>query len=219
MSFIASSDGGLSTFPANRTYSAISVAAGIASKDAAVAYDENEAIINIWNQSRVAVPSRNVVIIPRRIELTFMAENTTASDFFIDFYRDTISRWSSGGTQLSPWNTANDEASDFASPVSVAQVYVGELALANAGSDEKVLWRAQAKYAEGNVEEKIHIIFGNDGVPHDEPAQGATVDSVIYAPAIWLGRNQNLSIHGYGTSQAADPKFQYQIWYEEYDAA
>ncbi len=219
MGFLHSGDGGLATHPANRSYTAISVAAGIDMTANTQAYSATAGIINIWNQSRVANPSRNVVIIPRKIDLTVMQVNTSATDYFIDFYRDTSNRWASGGTLLTANNTAFDEPDDFPSPASVAQIYIGALVLSGAGDLERVMWRSMPKSAIGIAGERITILFGSDGIPHDEVNTDVTgVDAVVHVPPIWLGRNQNLSIHGYGTSMTNDPKFKVQVWYEEFDA-
>ena len=215
MGFIhADSSRGLHSYPAINSFSAISAEAGIASKDAPTAYDENAALVNIYNQSLHAEGGSRVII-PRKLEMIARAINTSGADFRFHFYRDKIDRWVSGGTQLSPFQLSDSDDPDFVHPATDAAIRVGELVTANAGAKEKVLWRTNATNVIFATGDKVTIIWGSDA---EIPVAPDPEFFIVHAPPMWIGPGKNLSIHELAAGpQSADPKFQFNFWYDEVD--
>ena len=212
MGFIhADSSRGLHSYPAVNSFSAISAEAGIASKDAPTAYDENAALVNIYNKG-LAARGGTRVIVPRKLEMIVRAANTTASDFRFHFFRDNIDRWASGGTQLTPYQLSDSDDPDFVHQDTEATIYVGELVTANAGSTERVLWRTNATNVIFTTGDKVTIIWGGD---IEIPVAPDPEFFMVHVPPMWIGPGKNLSIHEVATAQAADPKFQFNFWYDE----
>ncbi len=213
--FHADGSRGLDSHPAINSFSAISAEAGIASADAITTYDANAALFNVYNQSRSGEGGSRVII-PRKLELTVRAAtNTGATNFRFHFYRDTKSRRSSGGTALTPYPLSGSEDADFGHIGSDAQIYAGELVLANAGALERPLWRSWAANIILLKGDKFTIVWGGGG---EAPVGADPEFFVVHVPSMWIGPNQNLSIHALAAGpQSADPLFQFNFWYEEVD--
>ena len=197
------------------TFVALSAEAGLASLDAATTYSATAACFNCWNQTRAADTSnQNVIIIPRLLRLTAKAVNTTASDMRFHIVLDNTNRYSSGGTELTPVTTSDDEPTAFVDYTPKAKIYAGELTLA-AASAAKIIARVLASVTILAANDVIELWFGTpQGGSMDGTGQTRTVITV--APVV-IGRNQNMSVHEVATAQAADPKFQYEFWYEEHN--
>ena len=195
------------------TFSAISAEAGLASTDSPTSYSATVGLMNIFNQAASA-GDYNVIIHPRMLNLVAKSANTSATDFRLHFYRDTADRYSSGGTELTPAVTSFDDSASYANHTAKARINAGLLALGAAGSDEEALWRAMCKDEVFAAGEGLTILWGGP--------LGGSIDSaafnnnVIVVPPMPIGRGQNLSIHEVAASQAADPKFQFQFWFEEH---
>lgn len=202
---------GLGSYPAVNSFSAISAEAGLASTDAPTAFDANVGLVNIYNQSRDAEGGRRVII-PRRLELIAKAVNTGSSDFRLHFFRDNADRWTSGGTSLTGYPLAGSENDDFVQIEPKARVDVGALVLANAGSTERVVWRTILRNEIMAVNDKLVVVWGADDGGSVVASSEVTVTTV---PAMWIGPGKNLSIHEVAASQSADPKFQFNFWWEE----
>ncbi len=213
--FHADGSGGLGAYPAVNSFTAISVEAGLDSADAITTYSATAALFNIWNQSRSSEDGTRVIK-PRKLELTVRATtNTGATDFRLHFYRDPASRWASGGTQLTPYPLSGSEDADFTHIGSEAQIYAGELTLGNASALERVLWRTWVANVILLKGDKITIIWGGDA---EVPVAPDPEFFVVHVPPMWIGPGNNLSIHALATGpQSADPKFQFNFWWEEED--
>ena len=205
--------GGFNTSPSVNSFTAISAEAGLASKDAPTSYSATAALVNIFNQSRSGTGGKRVII-PRKLELRVNSVNTSATDFRLHFFRDDIDRWSSGGTELTGYPLSGGEDADFKHASVQARVDVGELTLASAGTLERVIWRTYAADTILAAQEMITIVWGATGeIPH-----AADHDFlVVHVPPMWIGPGYNLSIHEVAAAQAADPKFQFNLWWEEHD--
>ncbi len=202
--------GDLNTWPARNTFVSNSVVTGVASLATATAYSETVGNINIHNSARTSA-GENHIVIPRMIQLTALAVNTGANLSYLHFYIDNATRWSSGGTELTPNTTSFDEASEFSDFTPKATVHVGDLTLSAATEDEKKIKTVQANIVIMAIGDVINIWFGA-GPGSD--AIGEEVSNII-VPPVFLGRNQNLSIHWSAASQSDDPLFIYHIHHEE----
>ncbi len=207
--------GGPASYPALNSFTAVSAEAGVDSKDAPTSYSATAALVNIWNQSRSAEGGKRYII-PRKLELNSrQTTNTGATDFRLHFYRDPAGRWSSGGTLLTAYPLTGSEDADFTHIAADAQVYVGELTLSAASSLERVLWRTFVSNVIFLQGDKITIVWGGGG---EIPVAPDPEFGVIHVPPMWLGPGNNLSIHELATGpQSADPKFQFNFWWEEVD--
>ncbi len=217
MSGVFHADGpdGLGSYPAVNSFTAISAEAGLDSKDAPTTYSATAALFNIWNQSRDSEGGKRVII-PRKLELTVrQTTNTGATDFRLHFYRDPASRWTNGGTALTPYPLSGNEDGDFEHIGSVAQIYAGELTLGSASALERVLWRTFVKNEIMLKNDKITVVWGGSG---ESSVVAVPEASVVHVPPMWIGPGNNLSIHELATgAQSADPKFQFNFWWEEVD--
>ena len=207
-------NGDFNTFPARNTFVALSAEAGLASLDAATAYAATAACFNIFNQSTMS-SKPNVLIKPRLLRLTAKAVNTGGTDFRLHFFVDKIDRWSSGGTELTPvaaMGTMGAATTVLVRRTSQAKIYAGELTLA-AASDAKCIGRVLVKNEIFAANEQIEIWFGAPLAAGIDTA-GLFRTATVVVPVI-LGQGDNLSIHEVAASQTADPKFQYELWYDE----
>ena len=211
--FHADQDGGLNTYPAVNTFTAISAEAGLDGTANNQAYGATEAMFNIYNGSRSSERGRRVII-PRKLELTARQANTNGTDFRFHFYRDTANRWSANGTQLTPYPSSGSEDGDFTHIGSDAVIHAGDLDLSAAGSLERVLWRSWALNVVFVAGDKVTIVWGGDG---EIPVAPDPEFFVVHVPSMWIGPGYNLSIHDVATAQTDDPKFMYNFWYEEID--
>ena len=202
---------GLNSYPAVNSFTAISAEAGIASRANNQAYSATAACMNIYNQSRDNEGGRRVII-PRKLELIAQDGNDNGTDIRLHFYRDNSNRRTGGGTLLTNVPLAGSENDDFVQIAAQAQIYVGDLTLAAAGSLERVLWRTVAKNELLVENDKITVLWGADG---DNSVIAASELTVITVPPMWIGPGKNLSIHDIGTAQTVDPQWQYNFWYEE----
>ncbi|KKK60930.1 hypothetical protein LCGC14_3019440 [marine sediment metagenome] len=215
MGFLQNGPDGLASYPAVNSFSAISVEGGIDSKDAVTTYSAILGLFNVYNQSLSSEGGRRVII-PRKLELNVrQTTNTGATDFRLHFYRDNKNRWASAGTQLTPYALSNSDRSGFEHIGSDAQIYAGALTLASAGTLERVLWQTYAANVILLKGDKITVIWGSDT---EIPVAPDPEFFIVHVPPMPIGPGQNLSIHELAAGpQSADPKFQFNFWFDEVD--
>jgi len=206
---------GLGSYPAVNSYTAISAEAGIASRANNQSYSATAACMNIFNQSSDDEGGRRVII-PRKLELIAQDGNDNGTDIRLHFYRDNIDRWSSGGTELTPYPLAGSENDDFVQIAAKAKIYVGDLTLATAGSLERCLWRTIAKNEILVENDKITVLWGASG---ENSVVAASEFTVVTVPPMWIGPGKNLSIRDVGAAQTVDPQWQYNFWWEEIETS
>ena len=210
--FVARFNGDLRSHTSRSVFYSSSAVAGLASADASTGYVATVAVLNVHNQA-TTTPQ---VIIPIAIRLTARAVNDTASDGEVDLVIDQGgTRYSSGGTELTPVTTSvgspGDQAITDLTPK--AKVYAGALTLAAATAAVKQVGRTFVTSTILAIGDQINIVFGNFGL--DFHGTVGTDRHVVCVAPMWIGPNANLSVHWYGTAQAADPKFQFEMWHVE----
>lgn len=210
MGFLYDGGQGMNSYPARQSYTACSAEAGIASKDAPTTFSATAACVNIYNTASAAADNR--VIVPRKLELLVRAANTLATDFRLHFFMDKGRRWASAGTLLTANSISGSEDSRHAHAAAKAEVYIGELTLSAATADERPIWRSWIQNEIFIVEDKITVVFGSDTEDLQAPDPEMTV---AHVPPMFIGPNYNLSIHEVAAAQSADPKFCYQLWFDE----
>ena len=210
--------GGMNEEYARNTFVTNSLAAGVASLDADDTYTATIGLLNIFN---TGVPSgaenfKNLLILPRKIQLTAKAANDNATDMYLHFYLDQKDRYSTGGTTLVPNATNSASTNGFARKTAGARVEFGELTLAAASSsDEVLIWQARVAVGVMAIDDQITINFAMG----DEHYTTGEESSGIVLPPVFIGQGANLSVHLVATSQTADPKFMLAMWHEEYGNA
>lgn len=210
MGFLYDGGQGMNSYPARQTYTACSAEAGIASKDAPTAFSATAACVNIFNTASAAADNR--VIVPRKLELLVRAANSNATDFRLHFFIDKGRRWASVGTLLVNFPMSGSEDSRHAHEAGKAEVYVGELTLSAATASERVIWRSWVQNEIFVAQDKITVVFGSD----TEELQAADPEmTVAHVPPMFIGPGYNLSIHEVSAAMTADPKFCYQLWWDE----
>ena len=210
--------GDLNSPRALNTFFAFTAETGQASKAAATAYAATSGLINIYNRGRssTASPDNNIVV-PRMIRLTAKAANTSATDFRLHMYLDDGDRYVSGGAALTPVTFAHDEPATYADRVPKARINVGDLTLAAATGSVKKLGHFHARSAVFAIGDQVEIWFGT---APSASSDSANLDrTVIVVPPVFIGRNQNLSIHEVAASQAAGISPLIEVWFEEYGTA
>jgi len=184
---------------------------GIASTDDTVAFSATAGLMNIYNG---ATNAQGNWIRPLHLKLRATAVNTSASDFQIQFNRDIINRWSSGGSAITEVSSfGNTDISDTTLPTSKATIYFGALVLA-AASSSVLLGHEIVSDTIFAANDQINIIFDYG------PEAGYNVDAVevsnFYIGPMAIGPGHNLSLHAWGNSMAADPAFEFRLVYAEY---
>jgi hypothetical protein len=186
---------------------------GIASLDAATSRSATVGLMNIFNGAATD-GTEPYWIIPVWLKLSATAINTTASDGSIDFYLDSANRYSSGGSAITEVPLLDDASADYTEPTSKATIHFGDLTLA-AATDENLVCHRNVATAILAVDDEINLYFG-DG-PEGGGRDGTLVrgPGPFVVPPMWIGPGANLSIHWYGTAQAADPGFEFELLYIE----
>ena len=170
---------------------------GIASTDASTSYDETDSLITIYNSS-----TSDVVIRPNLLRLVAKAVNTSATDFYLVGYLDAGDRYTSGGTTLTAVNTAIDSTN-----TSGATINFGSLVTTAASANARKVFQTMVSDAIFTADESISVQFG-DG--HPTSIQNSVVVHSFAIPA-----GYTLTVHGFGTAQAADPAFECEFIFTE----
>ncbi len=186
---------------------------GIASLDASTSRSATAALMNVYNAAATD-GTQPYVIIPVWLKLTASAVNTSATDFTLDFYLDSANRYSSGGSAITEVALIDSAVADFTDPTSKATIYFGALTLA-AETDETLVASKRIATAIMAVDDVFEIYWG--GGPGSGGRDGTMLrgPGTCEVPPMCIGPVANMSIHGYGTSQTADPGFEFEFFYIE----
>lgn len=146
------------------------------------------------------------------IKLILTVIPTSATNIQLAIKLDNVqSRYTSGGTAITPVNANGDVGA-----ASIARLAFGALTLAASSSAARVLGRAPVRTIAPLVNDKFLLSFGS--LP-DVAAQNyalATAGAFTAGfPPIVIGPNQVLTVHSWGTAQAAAPTFELEMgWIE-----
>jgi hypothetical protein len=181
----------------------------IATKDAPTAFSATAGMLSIHNAATAATN----VIIPRHIVLKATTANTSATDFKIHGYLDDINRYSSGGSELSEVNSYHTSDSNYTDVASVATTYFGDLTLA-AANDAKRLFKRQLSEDVLAAEEQLEIFFY---FPDEFMALQNLANNQVAIPAFGIGYGCTFTMHEEAESQSADPAFDVELHYIDYN--
>lgn len=181
---------------------------GIDSTAAPTSFSATVGLMSIYNS---ATTTEGSVIIPQRLRLLATQANTSATQYRLIGYLDSINRYSSGGTQLTTVNKFKTSDSSYTDPVSKATVYFGALTLA-AASDADLHFNELASEAVLAAEQCLNVVFYSPLLGQEMPNQ-ASEQVVVMAPVI--GPGCTLTIHEVTPSASDDPKFEVILEYVE----
>jgi len=103
------------------------------------AISATEGMFSVYNSaSRTSGSNKNTLIVPMYLKLVVKTAAGSGTDFSMRIANDTINRWSSGGTALTPNETYVDTLSGFARRTSKATIKFGDLTLAAASSEKQI---------------------------------------------------------------------------------
>lgn len=182
---------------------------GIASKAANSSFSATAGILSIYNG---ATTSQGSVIIPRRLTLKANAANTNATDYQLIGRLDSINRYSSGGSALTPVNAYKTSDSGYTDKATRATIYFGDLTLA-AESDADQHWALQISEAVLADEEILEVLFT---LP-EEGVIRSVLNNQIVVGAPCIGPGCTFTIHDVAAaSDTADAEFEVHLEYFEY---
>ncbi len=114
--------------------------------------------------------------------------SATAAEFFLK--SDTVSRYTSGGTQLNPVNVSADMPN-----ASQALVFTGNLTTPAAGSAARVLARGKLRTGIPVVGDEFIIKFGTTEAAHAGGLGGTVAQRIpVHAPPVVIGPQQWLGL-------------------------
>lgn len=203
--------GDLNRLPARITFCANSAEAGLASTDAATAYSAAVGLMTCYNSDTT---NNRITIIPRRLRLTAKAVNTAGVDFRLAIALDSTNRYTSGGTALTGFATEIDARTGYTAYTSKATINAGLLVTAAASSAEKIHVPTMMKEVIFAIDETIELWWGANGPASIDATDRSNI--VTCVPPMWIGPGCTMVIHEVSASQSADPKFQFEFWYEEW---
>ncbi len=183
---------------------------GIATKDAAIANVATYALMNIYN---AATEANGNWIRPLSLLVRATAVNTTASDFQFTIYRDVVNRYDSGGSAIAEVSAFGAQKPSGSLPTSKAIIHFGEVAL-DAADTAVLLYHEIVSITLLAIGDGFLLIF-DDG-PANVYNEDMNEAGSFYCGNMGIAPGHNLSIHAYGTAQAASPDFEFQFRYLEY---
>lgn len=146
------------------------------------------------------------------IKLILTVIPTSATNIQLAVKLDNVqSRYTSGGSVITPVNPNGDVGA-----ASVARVAFGALTLAASSSAARILGRAPVRTIAPLVNDKYLLTFGSlPDVASQNYALATAGAFTAGFPPIIIGPNQVLSVHSWGTAQAAAPSFELEMgWIE-----
>lgn len=186
---------------------------GIISTANATARSATVGLMNIFNGANTD-GTEPYVVVPVWLKLMATQANTSATDFTVDFYMDSIDRYSTGGTTITEVALIDSGEPDFTDPTSKASIHFGILTL-NAASDEALVSSKRLATAIMAADDAYELYWGSG------PEGGGRDGTVLRGPGpfvlppMWIRSGANLSLHGYGTSMTDDPAFEFEFLYVE----
>jgi len=181
---------------------------GIASEVASTAYDDEAALMVVYNSALKDLDKKeNQIIQPVLLRLTATAINTGATNFHIVGELSNSDRYISGGTTLTSHSTSLDAYSGYTSRTAKAAINFGDIVTTADLTPQRVV---NTHISENRlaVDETIDIWFG------EAPGISSYTNTRI-VPPVWIGRESSLVIHGFGASQSASPTFLVEFYYVE----
>lgn len=184
---------------------------GIASVDAATAYDVTTPLLLIYNSD---TDNQRVWIMPHELFLRCTAINTASTSYHLQFVKRSGNTYTSGGSVLSTTpGIKNMGASSYAQALtaqraSMALVYFGAItAAAAAAATDKVIYRKQVRDVIFAADDTVELMFG-EGITGTHGATTSATSKVVACPPIWIGPGESLQVHDISPSQSADPAWE-----------
>ncbi len=184
---------------------------GIASLDAATARSATANLMTLFNSGGDGTDTN--LIIPIRLWLRATSVNTTASDLKMNIYTDGIDRYTSGGTTITPVSTLQSGEADWVAPATKATINFGLLVTAAESSEVKIYDREVLTTVLA-ADDTFDIWF-SDGVRSNQEVvvTGHHETTTIIVPPVYLRPQSTMIFDTYGTAQAADPAWEFELWY------
>ena len=186
---------------------------GIASLAGSTSRSATVAMMNIFNGANTD-GTESYVIRPVWLKLTAGTANSSATDATLDFYMDSANRWASGGSAITEVALIDSAEPDFEDPTSKAIIHFGLLTLA-AATDETLVASKRIATAVMALDDVFEVYWAGGGGGGGRDGTVMRGPGSFEVPPIWIRPGANLSIHQYGTAQAADPEFEFEFFYIE----
>ena len=182
-------------------------------------FSATAALLTISNARNPAAGLKAPDCIPDYIRLVCTAAGTGSTSVELALVLDTVERYSSGGTQLTAYqtNSAEDSTKLAGAPALGVNVWAGAVT-AGAASAARLIGRAKAKTQAAPclvVGDQFLITFGQVGIPISGLSSGsaASIYTVQFSPVLIAGRptTHTLVLHMWMPSNSGAPSFEVEV--------
>lgn len=176
---------------------------------APTAFSATVALMSMYNSASAGSKKR---IYPDWLLLSPKAAGTNGTNFSFAMSGDTVNRYSSGGTAITPVNPNMDS-----STASVATMYVGALTATAASTSVRRLAHGILRTVIKVIGDQYLFVFG-DGAPRlaGIPLEGTTQAALIIpCPPVVIGPGQSWLFHEIAASQSVAATYEFSMgWWE-----
>lgn len=163
-----------------------------------------EAMIVLDNSTtRTASTNKNVILVPRYIKLICTVSASSGTNFGLLFKTDVINRYSSGGSELTPYVTEADTSTGWSRRDPLGKCYFGDITAAAESSAVGVgqSW-LRTDTAGPLVDDKYLIVFGDPVADHAGTAATQSFVKDVISP-VYIGPGCSLVVHPWSASAAS----------------
>ena len=191
------------------------VGTGITLTANTTAYSAVLGMMNIYNSATPNSVSPQVEwIVPIALQLRATQANTSGTSYHLTGYLDVGTRYSSGGSAITPVTTALSGVTGYTARTSKATIHFGALTIAAATASEKKVFDLQVSDVVFAADDTVWVVFGGENV-----ADGAGNAYLVPAPPVWIGPGANLSIHEWSPSASDDAAWTFNFYYAEFPSS